>query len=40
MINGRLAGVDEEVAECRVLDISPGSVTMEFQHERKTLTLR
>jgi HD-like signal output (HDOD) protein len=40
LINGRLAGVDEEVADCRVLDISPGSVTLEFQHQRKTLTLR
>jgi HD-like signal output (HDOD) protein/CheY-like chemotaxis protein len=40
LISGTLASVDEQVAECRVLDISPSSVTLEYQHQRKTLTLR
>jgi putative nucleotidyltransferase with HDIG domain len=40
LISGKLVGLDEEVAECRVLDISPSSVTLEYQHQRKTLTLR
>jgi hypothetical protein len=40
LINGQLAGVDEEVAKCRVLSISPSSVTFEYLHQRKTLTLR
>jgi putative nucleotidyltransferase with HDIG domain len=40
LISGKLAGLNEEVFECRVLDISPSSVTLEYQHQRKTLTLR
>jgi HD-like signal output (HDOD) protein len=40
LISGKLAGLNDEVAECRVLDISPSSVTVEYQHQRKTLTLR
>ena len=40
LISGKLTGLNEEVAECRVLDISPSSVTLEYQHQRKTLTLR
>ncbi len=40
LISGKLVGVNEEVAECRVLDISPSSVTLEYQHQPKTLTLR
>ena len=40
LISGQLASVDEEVAQCRVLDISPSSVTLEYLHQRRTLTLR
>jgi putative nucleotidyltransferase with HDIG domain len=40
LINGRLACVNQEVANCRVLDISPSSVTLGYQDQRKTLTLR
>jgi HD-like signal output (HDOD) protein len=40
LISGQLASVDEEVAQCRVLEISPSSVTMEFLHQRRTLTLK
>jgi hypothetical protein len=40
LISGQLASVDQEVAQCRVLDISPSSVTMEYQHQRRTLTIR
>jgi putative nucleotidyltransferase with HDIG domain len=40
LISGKLVGLNEEVAECRVLDISPSSVTLEYQHQPKTLTLR
>jgi len=40
LISGHLASVDEEVAQCRVLDISPSSVTLEFLHQRRTLTLK
>jgi HD-like signal output (HDOD) protein len=40
LISGKLTGLNDEVAECRVLDISPSSVTFEYQHQRKTLTLR
>ena len=39
LISGRLAGVNQEVADCRVLDISPSSVTLGYQDQRKTLTL-
>jgi hypothetical protein len=39
-LRGKLAGVDQEVAQCRVLDISPSSVTLECQNQRKTLMLR
>jgi HD-like signal output (HDOD) protein len=40
LINGKLVGLNEEVAQCRVLDISSSSVTLEYQNQRKTLTLR
>jgi HD-like signal output (HDOD) protein len=40
MINGQVASVDDEVAKCRILEISPSSVTLEYLNERKTLTLR
>jgi hypothetical protein len=40
LINGRLACVNQEVADCRVLDITPSSVTLGYQDQRKTLTLR
>jgi HD-like signal output (HDOD) protein/CheY-like chemotaxis protein len=40
LISGQLASVDEEVSQCRVLDISPSSVTLEYLHQRRTLTLR
>jgi hypothetical protein len=40
LISGQLASVDEEVAQCRVLDISPSTVTVEYLHQRRTLTLR
>jgi putative nucleotidyltransferase with HDIG domain len=40
LISGKLVGVNEQVAECKVLDISATSVTLEYQHQPKTLTLR
>ena len=40
LINGQLARVYQEVANCRVLDISPSTVTLECLHERRTLSLR
>jgi HD-like signal output (HDOD) protein len=40
MINGQLAVVNQLVADCRVLDISPSSVTLEYQNQRKTLVIR
>jgi hypothetical protein len=40
LINGQLASVDQEVSKCRVLDISPSSVTLEYLHQRRVLTLR
>jgi putative nucleotidyltransferase with HDIG domain len=40
LINGQLAGVNQLVSNCRVLDISPSTVTLEYQHQRKTLTLQ
>ncbi len=40
LISGTLARVDQEIADCRVLEISPSTVTLEYQHQRKTLTLR
>jgi hypothetical protein len=40
LINGQLASVDQVVADCRVMDIGPSSVTLEYQHQRKTLVIR
>jgi putative nucleotidyltransferase with HDIG domain len=40
LINGQMAEVNQKVAECRVLDISPSSVTLEYQHQRRTLNIR
>jgi putative nucleotidyltransferase with HDIG domain len=40
LINGQLASVNQLVAECRVLDIGPSSVTLEYQHQRKTLNIQ
>jgi HD-like signal output (HDOD) protein/CheY-like chemotaxis protein len=40
LISGQLASVDDEVAKCRILDISPSSVTVEYLHQRRTLNLR
>jgi len=40
LINGQLTTMDQEVAQCKVLEISPTSVTLEYLHQRKTLTLR
>jgi HD-like signal output (HDOD) protein len=40
LINGQLASVDGEVSKCRVLDISPSSVTLGYLDQRRTLTLR
>jgi len=39
LINGHLTSVDQDIADCRVLDITPSSVTLEYQHQRKTLKL-
>jgi len=39
LISGQLASVNQEVAGCRVLYISPSSVTLAYQQERKALTL-
>jgi putative nucleotidyltransferase with HDIG domain len=40
LISGQLASVDQEVGKCRVLDISPSSVTLEYLHQRRTLILK
>jgi hypothetical protein len=40
LISGELASVDEEVKKCRVLDISPSSVTLQYLNQRRTLVLR
>jgi HD-like signal output (HDOD) protein len=40
LINGQLATVGQDVAECRVLEIGPSSVTFAHQQERKTLKLK
>jgi HD-like signal output (HDOD) protein len=40
LINGKLAEINQEVADCRVLEIHPGSITLEYNHEQKTLSLR
>jgi HD-like signal output (HDOD) protein len=39
-INGMLLGVGQAVAGCRLEEISPTSATLEYQNQRKTLTLR
>jgi hypothetical protein len=39
LINGHLTSVDQDIADCRVVDITPSSVTLEYQHQRKTLKL-
>jgi hypothetical protein len=38
-IDGIMAGVGAKVDECLVLDITASTVTLEYQHQRKTLTL-
>jgi putative nucleotidyltransferase with HDIG domain len=40
LISGQLAHVNQQVADCRVLEISPSSVTLGYQNQRRTLTLR
>jgi HD-like signal output (HDOD) protein len=40
LISGQYATVNQVVAKCRVLDISPSTVTVEYLDQRKTLTLR
>ncbi|HEY3862610.1 MAG TPA: response regulator [Verrucomicrobiae bacterium] len=40
IINGQLAEVNGLIADCRVLDIGPASVTVEYQNQRKTITIR
>ncbi len=40
IINGKLKRVSERVADFRVLDISPTSVTLEYQNHRRILSLR
>jgi putative nucleotidyltransferase with HDIG domain len=40
LISGTLASVNEEVSKCRILDISPSSVTLEYQDHRRTIKLR
>jgi HD-like signal output (HDOD) protein len=39
-INGTLISVGQEVAGCRLEEISPNSATLEYQNQRRTLTLR
>jgi hypothetical protein len=39
-INGTFFSVGQEVAQCRVLNISPNSVTLEYQNQQKTLTMK
>jgi putative nucleotidyltransferase with HDIG domain len=39
LINGRMASVNQNVEECKVLAISPTSVTLAYQDQRRTLTL-
>jgi HD-like signal output (HDOD) protein len=40
LINGQLASIDQEVSKCRILEISPSSVTLQYLDQRRTLTLR
>lgn len=40
LINGKLAEVNQMVADCRILDINPTSITLEYQNEQRTLKLR
>jgi hypothetical protein len=40
LINGQLAGVNQLVADCRVLEIGPTYVTLEYQHQRRTLNIQ
>ena len=40
LINGKMAVVNQEIADCRVLDISPSTVTLGYQDHRRVLTLR
>jgi hypothetical protein len=40
MLNGNLAAVNEVVEGCRVLEISPSSVTLQYKDQRKTFTLK
>jgi HD-like signal output (HDOD) protein len=40
MISGQLAHLGEEVTKCRVLGITPSSVTMQYLDQRRTLTLK
>jgi HD-like signal output (HDOD) protein len=39
-INGTFISVGQEVAECHVLSIGPSSVTLEYQHQQRTLTMK
>jgi HD-like signal output (HDOD) protein len=39
LINGRMTAVNQNVAECRVLEIRPSSVTLAYQDQRRTLLL-
>jgi putative nucleotidyltransferase with HDIG domain len=40
LINGQLLGVNDQVLDCRIVDISQASVTMEYLGQRKVFTLR
>jgi putative nucleotidyltransferase with HDIG domain len=40
IINGKLTGLNEMVDACRVLEIGPTSVTVEFQSQRRVLLLK
>jgi HD-like signal output (HDOD) protein len=40
LINGKMAGVNQKIEDCRVLDISPSTVTLACEDRRKVLSLR
>ncbi len=39
LISGQTASINDVVGGCRVLDISPSAVTLEYQNQRKTFNL-
>lgn len=40
LINGKTVKANQEVEDCRVLSITPNSVTLEYQNQRKTFAIR